>query len=217
MKTQHYVTMIDRFMSGWGHAEGKKNRLVISCNSYDDALTVKENAENRSDMTKIEIVTERPIYDENKYFTQHHGVEQGDYKSWFKKDWFKPTPKMTKRQVENAQRNFTNLAKIFTEPTGAINQRLHDSTINERLMRFVSMQKTGLTAKQIEDFTFKLTDAEKLSILSKASNKAPLRQEYGEEMQRLFHKVYGEKAYMEIFGNRNPPEAEDWVNIWDNK
>lgn len=213
----YYVTMIDRFMSGWGSAEDKKNRLVISCYSYSDALTVKENAENRSDMTKIEIVDERPVYDENRFFTQYHGVERGDYKSWFKEGWFEPTPKMTKRQVENVQRNFTNLAKIFTEPTGGINQRLHDSAINERLIRFMSMQRTELTAKQIEDFTFKLTDAEKLSIMSKASLKTPLSREHNEEMQRLFHKVYGEEVYMSIFGNRNPPEAEGWVNIWGNK
>ena len=213
----YYVTMIDRFMSGWGRAEGKKNRLVISCHAYSEALTVKENAENRSDVTKIEIVDEKPVYDEDKFFTQYHGVEQGDYESWFKEGGFEPTPKMTKRQVENAQRSFTNLVKIFTEPTGGINQRLYDSAINERLIRFMSMQRTELTAKQIEDFTFKLTDAEKLSIMSKASLNTPLSREHNEEMQRLFHKVYGEGVYMSIFGNRNPPEAEEWVDIWGNK
>lgn len=211
-----YVTMTDRFMSGWGKAEGKINKLVISCNNLEEAEIVKENAQSRGDMKNINIVKENPYYSESKYYVNYHGIGQDDYKNWFKKGYFDPKPQMTKREIKDSQRNFMNIATIFTKPTGAINQKLHDHAINERLIRFCKLQNTGLTAKQIEDFTFKLTDAEKLSILSKASNKAPLRRDHGEEMQRLFYKVYGKEVYNQIF-NAKPPEKEQWVNIWGNK
>lgn len=33
----YYVSMTDKFMSGWGMAEGKLNKLVISCNTAEEA------------------------------------------------------------------------------------------------------------------------------------------------------------------------------------
>ena len=37
----YYVTMIDNFMSGWGMAKGKTNRLVITCETMTEAMTVE--------------------------------------------------------------------------------------------------------------------------------------------------------------------------------
>lgn len=214
---KHWVTMTDRFMSGWGHSEDKINKLILSCDSHAEALIVAENAENRSDMEDIEILNSEPSYLDDKFFVNYHGKDQGDYLSWFKPGWFAPTPKMGKRELESAKRAFLCIGKVFTEPTQTLNQKLHDKTIDTRLLRLLRLSKSGLTGKQIEDFTFKLTDSEKISLLSKASMKAPLRREYAEEMQRLFLKVYGEEAYRSIFGYKDPPEKEQWVNIWRNK
>lgn len=38
-----YVTMTDNFMSGWGDAEGKINKLSIECDDCDEAEIVAEN------------------------------------------------------------------------------------------------------------------------------------------------------------------------------
>jgi len=32
-----YVTMTDKFMSGWGMAEGKTNKLVLECKNLHEA------------------------------------------------------------------------------------------------------------------------------------------------------------------------------------
>ena len=46
MKTQKfYVTMTDKFMSGWGNAANKTNKLIIECDSYQDAELIQKNAE----------------------------------------------------------------------------------------------------------------------------------------------------------------------------
>ena len=212
-----WVCATDRFMSGWGHAEGKINKLVLSCNSHSEALVVAENAENRSDMEDVEILDFAPSFDEGRFLVSWHGRDEGDYESWFKPGWFAPVPKMGKREIENAKRVFLCIGKVFTESTQTITQELHDKAVDARLVRLLGLSKSGLTGKQIEDFTFKLTDAEKISLLSKASCKAPLRREYAEEMQRLFLRVYGEEAYRSIFGYKDPPEKEQGVEIWGNK
>lgn len=83
-----YVTMTDKFMSGWGRARGKTNKLVISCNTYDEAETVAANARNRSEMKYVNICENKPRYDD-RYFVSWHGREQDDYESWFsiQHDW----------------------------------------------------------------------------------------------------------------------------------
>lgn len=75
--------MTDRFMSGWGQARAKTNKLVISCNSMDEALTVAANAERRSEMKYINITARRPYYNKKDYLVSWHGREQDDYQSWF--------------------------------------------------------------------------------------------------------------------------------------
>ena len=44
---KYYVTMNDTFMSGWGYAEGKINKLIFECDSYKEAEIVAENARYR--------------------------------------------------------------------------------------------------------------------------------------------------------------------------
>ena len=213
----YWVTMTDRFMSGWGKADNRINKLVISCYSYDEALIVEANAKARSEMKHINICQKEPRYNDNKYLVSWHGREQGDYESWFKVGHFSPEKPKTDTQIEKDKLNFTNIAKIFTQPTGAITETLHGKAIDERMIRFMKLQNSGLTAKQIEEFTFKLTDAEKISIISRASNKAPLSRELTEEMQRLFKKIYGDSEYSKIFGDTEPPEKPEWLDIWGNK
>lgn len=81
---KYYVTMTDKFMSGWGKAKGKTNKLVISCNSYSEAERVADNARRRGEMKYINITSRRPWYNPRYYLISWHGREQGDYANWFK-------------------------------------------------------------------------------------------------------------------------------------
>lgn len=76
---KYYVTMTDRFMSGWGLAEGKDNKLVITCDNYTEAVTVECNAKKRSEMRYINIRTSKPYYP-NAYVSWH---DKTDYPKWF--------------------------------------------------------------------------------------------------------------------------------------
>ena len=76
-----YVTMTDRFMSGWGLAQGTINKLVISCNTYDEALRVSNNARKRNEIRYVNIRASKPYYP--RAYVSRHGRAEGDYESWF--------------------------------------------------------------------------------------------------------------------------------------
>lgn len=60
-----YVTMTDKFMSGWGMAEGKTNKLIIECETYEEAQTIERNARKRSEMRYVNITRTKPRYGRN--------------------------------------------------------------------------------------------------------------------------------------------------------
>ena len=60
-----YVTMTDKFMSGWGMAQNKTNKLIIECENWEQAQTIERNAHKRSEMKYINIRTTRPYYGAN--------------------------------------------------------------------------------------------------------------------------------------------------------
>ena len=80
----YYVSMTDEFMSGWGHANGKTNKLVLGCNNWKEALLVKRNAQDRPEMKHINICGNKPYYDKRYYYTTYHG--KPDYKQWYQED-----------------------------------------------------------------------------------------------------------------------------------
>jgi hypothetical protein len=57
-----YVTMTDKFMSGWGMAEGKINKLIFECDNVQEAHVVADNAERRGDMKYINVTYNKPYY-----------------------------------------------------------------------------------------------------------------------------------------------------------
>jgi len=85
--TMWYVTMTDNFMSGWGEAEGKTNKLVFVCDTQHQARIVYENAQAREDMDKIDISTSKPYYDKKRFYTQFKDINE--YPSWYKDGYFK--------------------------------------------------------------------------------------------------------------------------------
>ena len=82
-KATVWVSMTDRFMSGWGHARNKINKLVIGCYKYSEAVIVAENAHNRDEMKYVNICLNKPRYPEHSHYVSEHEREQGDYESWF--------------------------------------------------------------------------------------------------------------------------------------
>lgn len=111
---KYYVTMTDTFLSDWGNATNKYNKLVIVCDSLDDAEIVKDNALNRTDMKYVRIAYYKPsyfiqsMYDEicrldskdinyDEYDNYTYGCyvvslrskEIKGFSNWFKKDYFK--------------------------------------------------------------------------------------------------------------------------------
>jgi hypothetical protein len=83
---KYYVSMTDRFMSGWGMAQGKINKLIIECDTYAEANIVYENALQRSEMKYVAIGTRKPYYSPNRYYVSHH--DKTDYYSWFIPNYF---------------------------------------------------------------------------------------------------------------------------------
>ena len=82
-----YVSMTDKFMSGWGRADGKINKLIFVCKDMAEALIVADNAENRSDQKYINICEKRPYYNKDRYYTQIK--TKTDYPSWYVPGFFK--------------------------------------------------------------------------------------------------------------------------------
>ena len=64
-----YVTMTDKFMSGWGMAKGKINKLVIECKDREQAEKIAYCANGYPEMKYISIRYSKPAYNSNKYLT----------------------------------------------------------------------------------------------------------------------------------------------------
>jgi hypothetical protein len=71
-KQKYYVAMTDNFMSGWGKAQGKTNKLVIECDTYEQAALIEKNARTRSEMKYINICTKKPYYRSNVLVSMKH-------------------------------------------------------------------------------------------------------------------------------------------------
>ena len=83
----YYVTMTDSYLSGWGMAQNKINKLVFECSSYQEAQTVAQNAENRSDMKRVNICTKKPSYSSTRYYVQFKDINE--YPAWYQEGYFK--------------------------------------------------------------------------------------------------------------------------------
>jgi hypothetical protein len=80
---KYWVTMTDKFMSGWGKAQGKTNKLVFTARDYDEAKVVADNARRRGDMNYINICHAKPSYDPRRYYVQYKNKHS--YPAWYRK------------------------------------------------------------------------------------------------------------------------------------
>ena len=83
-----YVTMTDTFMSGWGYADNKINKLVFICKDIKEAKIVKDNAEHRTDQKHINICSNYPyhLFNNKKYYAQLKHSK--NYSAWYKENFF---------------------------------------------------------------------------------------------------------------------------------
>ena len=69
MKTnKYYVTMTDKFMSGWGMADNKINKMIVECETMEQARIIERNAKKRDEMKYINICFTKPCYNKERYF-----------------------------------------------------------------------------------------------------------------------------------------------------
>ena len=59
---KYWVTMTDKFMSGWGPSLDTLNKLVVACETYEQAETIERVADGRSEMKHVNICTRKPSY-----------------------------------------------------------------------------------------------------------------------------------------------------------
>ena len=78
-----YVTMTDKFMSGWGLADNKINKLVFECDNYSEADKLIDYAEKREEMKYISVCYSYPkhLFNNSKYFAQLK--TKADYPMWY--------------------------------------------------------------------------------------------------------------------------------------
>lgn len=62
-----YVSMTDKFMSGWGMAKNKTNKFIIICDNLEQAETIERNARKRTEMKHINICFNKPRYSQSRY------------------------------------------------------------------------------------------------------------------------------------------------------
>ena len=74
-----YVCTTDKFMSGWGRAEGLINKLIIICETPEEAEIVLANAEARDDQKHISASCYPPSYFHKKWEKTGSDYQSGNY------------------------------------------------------------------------------------------------------------------------------------------
>jgi ribosomal protein L5 len=69
LKKKIYVAMTDKFMSRWGMAKDKTNKLVVETDSWEQAETIAKNAKKRSEMAYVNITGRKPHYNKRRFLT----------------------------------------------------------------------------------------------------------------------------------------------------
>lgn len=67
VKATYAVTMIDRFMSGWGRSKGKNNKFIILCDNIERARELERHAGYRSEMKYVNICVSGRVTWGNNY------------------------------------------------------------------------------------------------------------------------------------------------------
>lgn len=71
--SEWFVTMTDKFMSGWGCADGKIAKRIIICQTHADAETLRDRiaGNKRTQMTRVNVTPRLPYYTPSRYTTTY--------------------------------------------------------------------------------------------------------------------------------------------------
>jgi hypothetical protein len=79
----YYVTMTDKFFTGWGEAEGRIAKLIVICDTLSQAEGIFRAAHDRKEMKAIHYTGRKPRYSPSKYkVSVRHVSALGD--TWIK-------------------------------------------------------------------------------------------------------------------------------------
>lgn len=85
--TVYYVSMTDKFMSGWGGAKGKIAKYVLICKNVEEANIVYDNAIHRKEMKYVSMGTAMPKYNPKKYQVTY--ADKNKAPNWYKAGYFR--------------------------------------------------------------------------------------------------------------------------------
>ena len=72
-----YVTATDTFMSGWGGASGKKSKVVVVCDDWEQVDRVRSNMESKSkEMKYINVYREKPHFSPSRFHTMFYKASE---------------------------------------------------------------------------------------------------------------------------------------------
>lgn len=74
-----YVCTTDKFMSGWGRADGLINKLILLCETSEEAAIVMHNAKSRGDQKYVTASSNPPQYFRKKWQTDGPDYVTGNY------------------------------------------------------------------------------------------------------------------------------------------
>jgi hypothetical protein len=68
-KQKVFVSMNDKFLSGWGPAKNKINKFVIECENWEEAERVERNARKMREMKFVNVSRHFPAIKSNHYLS----------------------------------------------------------------------------------------------------------------------------------------------------
>jgi hypothetical protein len=81
----YFVRMTDKALSGWGAAEGRRNVLVIECDTWDQAEAIFNAATRRPEMQRVKIVQRMPKDRPGVLYSRRHFSHMtGDWLFYFR-------------------------------------------------------------------------------------------------------------------------------------
>jgi hypothetical protein len=105
-----FVWMTDKFMSGWGQARGKINKLIIRCDTLEQAECIFKNAQMRDEMKNINYGRKLPYFSESKYKLSFKTWDQLGYVwktgcKWQNEDDYNDDPGRMRHTMEGLRGN----------------------------------------------------------------------------------------------------------------
>lgn len=84
LKCPYYVSMTDKFLSGWGKAQGKRARYIYCARDLEQARIIQQNAKCRGDQKNVTVAA-RPKFKHGDLVMFKTAL---DGRRWYEKEAF---------------------------------------------------------------------------------------------------------------------------------